>query len=75
VKEGSQDGPDSTDVEIAMCKFAYTYCIFSRVAYSEPDPYVVALPDPDPLIRRTDPDPTPDSSIMKQKKTLNAIVL
>jgi hypothetical protein len=27
----------------------------------------LGLPDPDPLIRCMDPDPAPDSSIIKQK--------
>jgi hypothetical protein len=39
--------------------------VFS-VANPDPyDPYVFGLPDPDPLIRGTDPDP--DLSIIKQK--------
>jgi hypothetical protein len=28
----------------------------------------LGLPDPDPLVRRTDPDPTSGPSIIKQKK-------
>ncbi len=31
---------------------------------SDPDPYVLDLPDPDPLVRRTDPEP----SIIKQNQ-------
>jgi hypothetical protein len=34
------------------------------VASSVPDPHVLGLPDPDPLVRGMDPDPDP--SIIKQ---------
>jgi hypothetical protein len=37
-------------------------CHVSQLA-SVPDPYVLGLPDPDPFVRGTDPDP----SIIKQK--------
>jgi hypothetical protein len=33
----------------------------------EPDPRFLGLPDPDPLVRGTDPDP----SVIKQKKNLD----
>jgi hypothetical protein len=32
---------------------------------------VLGLPDPDPLVRGMDPDPTPDSSIIMQKSKKN----
>ncbi len=31
---------------------------------ADPDPYVLGLPDPDPSVKGTDPDPEP---IIKQK--------
>ncbi len=33
----------------------------------DPEPYFLDLPDPDPLVRRTDLDPDSDPSIIKQK--------
>ncbi len=51
----------------------------TSVADTDPkDPYILGLPDPDPLGRDTDPDPAPDPSIILQKivrKTLNPTVL
>jgi hypothetical protein len=37
-----------------------------QVAEPDPDPHVLGLLDPDPLVRGMDPDPNPDPSIIKQ---------
>ncbi len=34
---------------------------------ADPDPHVLGLLDPDPLVRSMDPDPAPDPYITKQK--------
>ncbi len=45
--------------------------LLSSVADPNPDPRVLGLPDPDPLVRGMDPDPAldpdPDPSIIMQK--------
>ncbi len=52
------------------CFRCTVFSFFSRAVSSvaDPDlldPYVLGLPDPDPLVK--DMDPYPDSSIIKQK--------
>jgi hypothetical protein len=44
-------------------------CGYVTDSFADPDRYVFGPPNPDPLVRGTDPDPdpVPDSSIIKQK--------
>jgi hypothetical protein len=59
--------PDLLDPEaerrILRCSSVNTFLPFNVEDPYPYDPYVLSLPDPDPLVRSTDPDP----SIIKQK--------
>ncbi len=47
------------------------WCIKNIVFYSgvaDPYPFVFGSPGPEPLLRGTDPDPTPDPSLIMQIK-------
>jgi hypothetical protein len=52
---------------LGVCNTKKQCCEKSVADPDPPDPHVLGLLDPDPLVRGMDPDPDPEPSIIKKK--------
>jgi hypothetical protein len=50
-----------------MPKNSYWEFATLKNSVTDPDPHVLGLLDPDPLVRGMDPDPDPEPSIIRKK--------